>query len=300
MEIYKILERPQVAAIMCTYGRFSCVERAVNCFLAQTYANKFLYIYNTDVDSPYTQTDELWRLGIRIENNNIDYQTKRPYTNVGAIRRDALEWAYYVSGRIPVDSNLRDRIKYDFYSNGYVVTWDDDDIFLPHFMRQAIYRMKQTGLPSFKPEKSFFYSGNHLRLVKNTLEASVVASMKKVYEYGYLLETGKEGLSWYTKMRDNKELDENDSYYVPSYCFNWNDGQEMKAPHKQSGDIDNPDNFENHKNNSLDRVGGRLISIWNEKKMRETYQPYIDYFNNSVADFPPELVEKYLTFFIKQ
>jgi len=275
-DIQTILQRPQVSAIMCTYGRFTCVERAVNCFLAQTYPNKRLLIYNTDSESPYIETEELTKNGIRIVNNDIDYETKLPYTNVGAIRRDALSLEYN--------------------EDGYVITWDDDDIFLPHFMQQAVDRMQQTGLPSFKPEKSFFYSGDNLRLVKNTLEASVVALYKKVEEYGYLLETGKEGLGWYTKMRDNKELDENDPYYVPSYCFNWNDGQQMKAPHKQSGDINNPDNFQNHKKQSLDRVGSRIISIWDDKKMRETYQPYIEYFNSNSADFPPELVSRYLSF----
>ena len=279
MAIPEKKEFPQVTAIMCTYGRFSCVERAINCFLAQTYSNKKLLIYNTDSEDPYIETEELKKNHIQVVNNDIDYKTKLPYTNVGAIRRDALLLAYY--------------------EDGYVVTWDDDDIFLPYFMEQAIDRIQQTGLPSFKPEKSFFYSGDNLRLVRNTLEASVVASMKKVMEYGYLLETGKEGLGWYTKLRDNKELNEYDSCYVPSYCFNWNDGQEMKAPHKQSGDINNPDNFENHKKHSLDRVGSRLISIWDDKKMRETYQPYIEYLNSNSADFPPELVSKYLSFLDK-
>ena len=279
MAVSETKEFPQVTAIMCTYGRFSCVERAINCFLAQTYSNKKLLIYNTDSEDPYIETEELKKNHIRVVNNDIDYKTKLPYTNVGAIRRDALLLAYY--------------------EDGYVVTWDDDDIFLPYFMEQAIDRIQQTGLPSFKPEKSFFYSGDNLRLVRNTLEASVVASMKKVMEYGYLLETGKEGLGWYTKLRDNKELNEYDTYYVPSYCFNWNDGQEMKAPHKQSGDINNPDNFENHKKHSLDRVGSRLISIWDDKKMRETYQPYIEYLNSNLADFPPELVSKYLSFLDK-
>jgi len=274
------MEYPQITAIMCTYGRFTCVERAVNSFLAQTYPNKRLLIYNTDSESPYIKTQELTKNGIRVVNHDIDYETKLPYTNVGAIRKDALSLEYN--------------------EDGYVVTWDDDDIFLPFFMEQAIDRMHQTGLSSFKPEKSFFYAGNKLSLVKNTLEASVVASMSKVMKYGYRLETGYEGLGWYTKMRDNKELDENDPYYVPSYCFNWNDGQQMKAPHKQSGDINNPDNFKNHKSQSLDRVDGRKISIWDEKKMRETYQPYIEYFNNKIDDFPPELVEKYLTPFIKR
>jgi hypothetical protein len=76
-----------------------------------------------------------------------------------------------------------------FATGDYVVTWDDDDIFLPHFMQQAMDRMNETKLPSFKPAMSFFYSGGNLRLVANTLEASVVASAQKVREYGYLLES---------------------------------------------------------------------------------------------------------------
>jgi glycosyltransferase involved in cell wall biosynthesis len=263
---------PKVTALMCTYGRFSCVERAMNCFLAQDYTNKELIIYNTDVEHPYTDEQcKLLPYNILIINNNIDRVTKEPYTNVGAIRRDALVFA----------------------GGEYVVTWDDDDIFLPWFMQQAVDRIKETGLPSFKPEMSFFYSGNYLRLVRNTLEASVVASHEKIREYGYLLETGKEGLGWYTKMRDNRELNEQDKYYLPSYCFNWNDGADMNAPHKQSGDINNPDNFNNHKKASIDAVNGRSLSIYTEEKKRETYNPYFDFIQSYSADFPPELVEKY-------
>lgn len=273
----ELVEYPQVTAIMCTYGRFSCVERAVNCFIAQTYINKRLIIFNTDIDSRYEIQDWFKDHRIVVWNNNMDYRTKKDYTNVGAIRRDALELVGDDMG-------------------GYVVTWDDDDIFLPYFMEQAVDRMRETGMPSFKPEKSFFYSGNHLRLVKNTLEASVVASTKKVMEYGYLLETGKEGLGWYTKMRDNKELDENDSQYIPSYCFNWNDGAEMNAPHKQSGDIDNPENFNNHKNHSTDKVNGRLIQLWSKDRLNEMYKPYYDFILNpdNLIEMNNDLLVKYI------
>ena len=258
---------------MCTYGRFNCVERAMNCFLAQSYPNKELIIYNTDEDSPYNDLKcQLLPLGILVINCKKDLITKEPYTNVGAIRRDALLFA----------------------GGDYVVTWDDDDIFLPHFMQQAIDKMNETKLPSFKPAMSFFYSGNKLRLVSNTLEASVVALTQKVREYGYLLETGKEGLAWYTKMRDNKELVENDIMFVPSYCFNWNDGDVMGAPHKQSGDIDNPENFNNHKAHSLDKVNRRSLSIYSKEKLRETYKPYYNYIRANVEDFPLDLVSKYV------
>lgn len=258
---------------MCTYGRFECVERAMNCFLAQTYPNKELIIYNTDVESHYDPYSIiLIDSNIIIENKNIDSITQKPYTNVGAIRRDALMLA----------------------TGDYVVTWDDDDIFLPHFMQQAIDGMERTSLPFYKPEQSFFYSGNNLRLVMNTLEASVVGDINKVREYGYLLETGKEGLGWYTKARDNKELDEHEKFYIPSYCFNWNDGDQMKAPHKQSGDIDNPNNFENHKASSLDRVDGRDLQMWDNHKIAEMYAPYYEYLIKNKESFPQSLFNKYI------
>jgi len=266
-QIYNI---PKISAVCCTYGRFKCVERVMNCFLAQDYPNKELIIYNTDTSSPYNVGQSSF--AITIVNCQNDSITQKPYTNVGAIRRDALMFA----------------------TGDYVVTWDDDDIFLPHFMSQSINRMAETGLPSFKPEKSFFYSGDNLRLVMNTLEASVVASMDLVRKYGYLLETGKEGLAWYTKMRDNKQLDEHDTYYIPSYCFNWNDGQEMEAPHKQSGDIDNPNNFNNHKEASKDSVNGRELQVYSVDQLNQTYKPYFDFLEKNQDQFPKELIETIL------
>jgi len=267
------MEYPLISAIMCTYRRFKCVERAVNCFLQQTYPNKELIIYNTDTKNPYILSEELISRGVKAYNINTDDDTNKPYTNVGAIRRDALKFA----------------------QGEYVVTWDDDDIWLDFFMQQAMDRMNQTGLPAFKPEKSFFYSGNYLRLVKNTLEASVVAKFDKIKEYGYLLDTGREGLSWYTQMRDNRELDEHDSLYIPAYCFNWQDGDEMNAPHKQSGDIDNPDNFKIHKQNSQDAVNGREIKIFSKEYVLDfILSDYYNWLYKHQDTLPAELVEKYL------
>ena len=263
---------PKVSAVMCTYRRFKCVERAMNCFLAQDYPNKELIIYNTDAENPIDHYGAFYvSSNIIVVNSNTDSVTNEAYTNVGAIRRDALTWA----------------------TGDYVVTWDDDDIFLPHFMRQGIDKIHATGLPSFKPAESFFYSGDNLRLVRNTMEASVIADIKKVREYGYLLETGSEGLGWYTKMRDNKELNENDTHCIPSYCFNWNDGDAMDAPHKQSGDIDNPNNFENHKKASKDIAPRKLLEVYTEQQMREIYADYYLYLEENQGNFDADLLLKY-------
>jgi len=263
---------PKVIGICCTYGRFKCVERVVNMFLAQDYnGEKELIIYNTDVEHPYP--DFIDKKLIKVINNNIDSLTNEPYTNVGAIRRDALTY-------------VKDENCYLFHA-------DDDDIYLPFYIRQGIDKILSSGIPSYKPEKSFFYSGDNLRLVKNTLEASVIVDINKVREYGYLLETGKEGLGWYTKMRDNKELDENDSYYLPSYCFNWQDGDKMNAPHKQSGDIDNPDNFSNHKKASTDICKGEIL-IWDDVEIGQLYDEYFTFILSKEQNFPIGLIEKYL------
>jgi len=273
----------KVTAVCCTYRRFKCVERAMNCFLAQDYPNKELIIYNTDVQNPYTtilptnhslydpyEAAILKDINIVIVNENIDSVTKEPYTNVGAIRRDALTHA----------------------TGDYYICWDDDDIYLPYFMRQGIDMMQKSLLPTFKPAKSFFYSGDSLRLVQNTLEASVISDINKIREHGFLLETGSEGLGWYTKLRDSRELDENCKEYLPHYCFNWNDGFEMNATHKQSGDIDNPNNFSNHKECSKDICTGG-ISIYSKEQMRSIYDIYFNYILND-AEMDKELIEKYL------
>lgn len=265
-------ELPLVSAVMCTYRRFSCVERSINMFLAQDYAGVTeLIIYNTDVENPYELPFIFGDFKIKIINCGTDQVSGEKYTNVGAIRRDALKYA----------------------TGDYVITWDDDDIFLPWFIRQGINKIKETGLPSFKPAKSFFYSGNNLRLVQNTMEASVIASMEKVRQYGYLMETGKEGLAWYTQMRDAKELVEDDNDCIPSYCFNWNDGDQLNAPHKQSGDIDNPDNFENHKKASND-IAKRFLRLFANQELASIYAPYMVYFARNKKDFSAELYEMYV------
>jgi glycosyltransferase involved in cell wall biosynthesis len=260
----------------------------MNCFLAQDYPNKELIIYNTDVENPYTKIHPtnhhlsdpyesaiLSGINIIIVNQNIDSVTKEPYTNVGAIRRDALTHA----------------------TGDYVVTFDDDDVFLPHFMRQGIDKIEQTGLPSFKPAYSFFYSGGNLRLVRNTMEASVVADIKKVREYGYLLETGKEGLGWYTKMRDNGELFENDDDCIPSYCFDWNTNFDNSFIHRQSGDIDNPDNFNNHKAASKD-IADKPLKIYSEDEMKRVYADYFLYFEEHTNDFDSDKLTEYCRFLL--
>lgn len=250
---------------MTTYGRATCVERSIGMFLNQDFkGEKELIVFNTDVQYPLELEQKYDN--IIIINNDKDYYTKESYDNVGAIRRDALCHA----------------------EGDYYICWDDDDIFLPWNITQCVEGVIRTGKKAWKPKKSFFNSGGNISLVQNTLEASVMADLNFVRDYGFYLETGKEHLLWYTELRNQKELNENDDLSIPGYCFNWNDPE--IAPHKQSGNIGHPDNFRDHKKSSVDHATKKLIPLIN---LDEVYKPYLKYINDNPILFNQELINKY-------
>lgn len=214
-----------VSFICTTYRRATCVERIITQYINQDFTGPIeLIILNTDVDHPITLLPRLKHLNIIVINNNISYTTREPYTNRGDICADAVSHA----------------------SGKYFMLADDDDYYLPWHIRQAVDGIELTGTDAWKPNVSFFRTPNKIELAKNTMEASVIVKMDRIREIGFLTNSGYEGLGWYTALRDEKQLDENNTNHIPSYCFNWGDPSHM-AGHKQSGDIDNPNNFENHK-----------------------------------------------------
>jgi len=264
------MDKMKKLSFVCTsYRRFTCVERIVAQFHAQTYPNKELIIFNTDEEYPYSLGFE--DSSIIIVNNGINYETGTPYENRGQICRDAVTHA----------------------TGYYFMLADDDDIYLPWHMQQAVHGIEANGKDAWKPEQSFFATANKVEMCMNTLEASVIVKMERIREIGFRSDiTGYEGLSWYTKLRDEQHLDEHNKYYLPSYCFNWSDPHEI-AGHKQSGAIGSPNNFENHKEASKD-YATRPLEKLSEEKLRETYKPYYHFLRQHVEDFPLELVSKYV------
>jgi hypothetical protein len=206
-----------------------------------------------------------------IVNNDKYYQTGLPYTNRGQICRDAVTHA----------------------SGEYFMLADDDDIYLPYHLEQAVKGIKSNGMDAWKPEKSLFATREEIKLVQNTLEASVIVKMNRIREIGFRSDiTGYEGLSWYTKLRDEGQLDENNKKYVPSYCFNWSDPTEI-AGHKQSGDIDNPNNFDIHKEQSKDVAKYKLTPISREELDKE-YLKYYDCIVKYRNEFDTESYKTYI------
>ena len=260
-----------VSFICTTYRRFTCVERIIYQYYAQTYQNKELIIFNTDMEHPFS-------LGfndpnIIVVNNNTDYQTGEAYSNRGQICRDAVTYA----------------------SGNYFMLADDDDIYLPWHMQQAVDGIKENGLDAWKPEQSFFAQPHRIVLVMNTLEASVIVKMSRIRQIGFRTDkTGYEGLSWYTKLRDERQLDEHNHNYVPSYCFNWSDPDEI-AGHKQSGNIDSPANFEDHKRASVDYARRPLSKL----EYSSCYDRYFQWFRDNNHMVNSEYYKKYAEAFVE-
>jgi hypothetical protein len=169
---------------------------------------------------------------------------------------------------------------------------DDDDIYLPYHIQQAVDGIIENGRDAWKPQKSLFATGNRLEFCQNTLEASVIVKMDRIKEIGFREDvTGYEGLSWYTRLRDEGQLKEIHDKYIPSYCFNWSDPAEV-AGHKQSGDINNPDNFENHKQSSGDYCTGPLFPL-DKTELDIVYQKYYDFLKSQENNINKEHYEKY-------
>jgi hypothetical protein len=166
---------------------------------------------------------------------------------------------------------------------------------LPWHIEQAVDGIRTNGLDAWKPEKSLFAQPHQLILVKNTLEASVIVKMSRIKQIGFRMDlTGYEGLSWYTKLRDEGQLNEHNTNYVPSYVFNWSDPDEI-AGHKQSGNINNPTNFEEHKQATNDYARRPLSQL----KHSIVYQRYYEWFRTNINLVNPEYYARYASRFIE-
>ena len=260
----------KVSFVCTTYRRFHCVRRILAQFNAQTYPNKELIIFNTDEEYPYVL--ETPQDNVIVVNNGIDYQTGEPYLNRGYICRDAVTHA----------------------TGDYFMLADDDDIYLPYHLEQAVDGIEELGTDAWKPEQSFFATKDKLELTMNTLEASVIVKMERIREIGFRSDvTGYEGLSWYTQLRDERQLDEHNTKYVPSYCFNWGDPHEI-AGHKQSGNIDSPTNFEDHKDASLDVANSPLVGL-SADELSIVYSPYFEWLKSKKSELNAEQYDRYIT-----
>ena len=271
----------KVSCVMTTYRRFSCVERSIAMFLAQDYHNKELIIYNTDAEHPLSLDASFANHQhlIKIINNNIDMETKKPYTGVGAIRRDA---------RLFADGE-------------YFITWDDDDVFFPWNITQCVHGVEKHNKLAWKPLHSMMKTLNAAPEIKyNYFEASVIASMHAVEQHGYNLDkTGGEHMKWFKAIQKQGEMVE-DADAVPGYCFYWSDPPAV-AGHKQSNlaEYNRDDNFIRHKLMTTDHAK-RAFKLTNFMK---DYPHMWGEFRDVFAELQrskPELFDRYISKFTQE
>lgn len=265
-----------ISCIMCTFRRFTCVERSIQFYLNQDFSGETeLIIYNTDTEYPLELSNELKNKNIKIINNNTDYLTNKPYNNIGDIRRDSLK-----------------------HANGeYYICWDDDDIFLPWNIRQCMDGLnRHQQFWSWKPHRSMFWkSGQDPEIAGNVMEASIISRLDKILEFGFdPHQGGGEHLSWEGAFRDHKKIFF-DGNSIPGYCFNWSD-QGVIRGHKQSGTYGREDNFEYHKKETKD-YAKRPLSIFDQNKIKDIYNIHINVIKKNAEK---DLGNKHKNYIIKQ
>jgi FkbM family methyltransferase len=265
----------KVSFICTSYRRFRCVERIVAQYNAQTYLNKELIIFNTDEEYPIELGFE--DKNIIIINNSIDYKTGTPYESRGQICRDAVTHA----------------------TGYYFMLADDDDIYMPWHMQQAVEGIEELGTDAWKPEASLFALTEKIQLSQNVMEASIIVKMNRIREIGFRTDvTGYEGLSWVMKLKDEGQLDEHNKNYIPSYCFNWSDPYDMGG-HKQSSFIDSLNNFENHKLSSTDIANRKLVKL-SEEDINNVYEKYYNFIESNLDILNMIYYERYAKKFINK
>ena len=100
------------------------------------------------------------------------------------------------------------------------------------------------------------------------MEASILVDIEKIKEYGFNYESGTEHLKWLIPMRDDGDLVIEDINPFESYAYMW--GSEL-APHKTSGNVDHPNNFENHKAGSTDFGEGKKLTFVPDEQVERLF-----------------------------
>lgn len=237
----------KISSILCTYGRFHCVQRSIGMWLNQDFlGEKELIIFNTS-EHPFVIGDKLQGMA-NVHSIHAPRKTDGTnYGSLGEVRNEALK---YATG--------------DLYS-----CWDDDDLFLPFHLSQSYERYMQANCLAWKPKHSLFSNdgGKTFKLAGNAMEASILADMAFVRKHKFSTnQSGAEHVQggWLDKLKKNEFVIEE---IRPSYAYVWGDGL-----HKTSGSIDNPNNFENHKTASEDFGIGKALIPATEAELKERFK----------------------------
>lgn len=130
----------KVSCLMATHGRHSRVEESLACFLRFDYPNRHLYILNT---------------------HECPLQFYHPLVTV-----------INEPGQHPTLGHCRNRLL-DFAQGEFAVIYDDDDLWLPHFLSTAVQRIGDA--VAWKSTRSWWCNGpDKFDLASNAMEASIL------------------------------------------------------------------------------------------------------------------------------
>lgn len=273
----RIVYEDTICAIVATKGRHTLLERSVKMFMEQERGGYLLIFNNSSIPQ------NLWKGGknnilhhfdktIILINHPLDSVTGLPYTNLGAIYRDALKF-------VPTQCQI-------------ITHWDDDDIFLPSHLSAGMLGMHRArllsdirtaqaklddkideGYKAYKPAKSYFRSAEGINLMGNNLEPSIFVKKDHLELYGYSNTTTEQHLQWLNPLleKDGIFVDPNGA---PTLVYNWGDTE--IPTWKTSGDPANPQNFQNYTNFSNDH-GDQIITPWSIEQIEPYYDQIEEY-----------------------
>ena len=262
------MEDLKVSCVMCTYGRFETVRQSATFWKYQDYDNKELIIFNTAPVHMHLD-QSLHDCNIIVINQQNETGTPNSYKSLGKVREDSLQ---YATG--------------DIY-----ICWDDDDMFLPWHMSQGMKKLNEHGSRGWKPEHSYFSQngGQTYKYAGNSMEASILVDINEVRKYGFHYESGSEHLKWLDPMLKAKDVVIESVRPLESYAYVW--GSKI-APHKTSGDINNPDNFEHHKQGSTDFGSGQKLTFVDDEQVE---QLFVNVHSSLPSPELKEMLQKHLT-----
>lgn len=224
----------KVTAIMATCGRHSLSERSLSLFLNQSYLNRELLIFQNSAIKQ-TLSDKVDPNLVKLVNCSIDKVTGHPYTNLGAIYRDAIDF-------VSQDSEV-------------IIFWDDDDLFMQDHIEKGVEGLRTSKMKAYKPQSSYYRDTEAIVLAQNNMEPSIFVKKSHIQKYGFNLTTIDQHLQWLNPLLQSKEIFV-DEQGKPTLIYNWGDDI---FTFKTSGDSENPYNFANYRRYSNDH-GDQIIS----------------------------------------
>lgn len=226
----------KVCCLMLTAGRHFCAQRALSFFLDQDYPERHLLIYQNS-PIPLEIDRNVNNRMVSVINCNIDSQTLKPYTSLGAIYNDALM-------HIPSETDV-------------VNIYDDDDIRLPFFLTENIkgyHRALTENKMAYKSRFSYFRDEGIISKVENTLESSIFVAKEHLISNRFSLTNVDHHFKWLSPLVKNN-LILVDQQGKPGYCYCW---RENIPIYKTSGYSDSPNTFENYRKANMDYGDGIL------------------------------------------